>query len=304
MGVPLLLQFSIALFTGMVAATFVPPVRKSIPRLVEIGMWIALITVCALGVLSVTDPNARELSVSALWGAAQVINTVAGLLLGGVGAWTFDHRFVIATWLVIVAGADLFALMLLRALRLAAPWRPRVRLGEWMELPVSVPLAPARQLVLSDPLAGINRRRAGAGAGLGARMAGSTASLSTRAGEAMHPRRLARFAEVSRTRSRARLESLRDASDHLRFAARSWYSAGGLPALNGALARASGIVTSRRAARRLKHADGQPSQVIDIQALLNAQSIGWYGSLSGAPAQSTRRENDAADSQRPDSLAS
>ena len=29
--VPLLLQFSIALFTGMVAATFVPPVRKAIP---------------------------------------------------------------------------------------------------------------------------------------------------------------------------------------------------------------------------------------------------------------------------------
>ena len=301
---PFLLQFSIALFTGMVAATFVPPVRKSIPRLVEVGMWIALLTVCALGVMSVTDTNARELSMSALWGVDQVVNTIAGLLLGGAGAQISDHRFVIATWLVIIAGADIFMLMLLRSLREAAPWRPRVRLREWMELPVSAPLAPAAQPAYADPLAGINRRLAGAGATLGSSMLARGAGLSGRARDAVQAHRLGRLADSGRTRSRARLEALRDAGDHLHFAARSWYSAAGGPAIAGAAQRASGVMRRRRAARMPGQAAGRPGQVIDIQALLSAQSIGWYGPLSDVPAQATRREDDAAEPKRPDSLAS
>jgi hypothetical protein len=302
--VPLLLQFSIALFTGMVAATFVPPVRKAIPRPVELCMWIALITTCALGVTSVTDANARELSASALWGVDQVLNTVAGLLLGGAGAWTADHRFMIATWLVIVAGADLFMLMLLRSLREAAPWQPRVRLREWMELPVPAPRAPATQPVLADPLAGINRRLAGAGAVLGSSMRARGAGLSGRARDAMQAHRLSRFADEGRARSRARLESLRDSGDHFQFAARSWYSAAGRPAIAGAAQRWSGVMGGRRATRAPGEAGLRPGQVIDIEALLSAQSIGWYGPLSDVPAQPTRRENDGAEPQRPDSLAS
>src|SRR5207248_80382 len=46
-------------------------------------------------------------------------------------------------------------------------------------------------------------------------------------------RRLANAAVAGRVGSRARLESLRDASAHLQFAARSWYAAAGEPAING-----------------------------------------------------------------------
>src|SRR5947209_20564611 len=115
MEVPLALKFSIALFTGMVAVTFFPPVRKSIPRTVEVGLWIALVTVCVLGVTSVTDPNARNLSATAVWAVDQVLTTVVGLLLSGVAGWISENRFEIARWMVIVAGADAFALILPRS---------------------------------------------------------------------------------------------------------------------------------------------------------------------------------------------
>ena len=88
----------------MVAATFIPPVRKAIPRPVEVVMWVALIVVCTVGLLSVTDTNARNLTTSVLWGADHVINTVAGLVFGGIVSWIYDHRFPIATWLVTSIG--------------------------------------------------------------------------------------------------------------------------------------------------------------------------------------------------------
>jgi hypothetical protein len=280
--IPLLLQFCIALFTGMVAATFVPPIRKSIPRLVEVGMWLALIAVCTLGVLSVSDASVRELSASALWGVNQVINTIAGLLLSGAGGWVSDHRFDLASWLVIVAGADIFTLMLLRSLREAALWRPRIRLREWVELPMPLPLAPAAEPVRADPLAAFNRRLAGAGAVLGSSMLARTTGLSNRAREAMHGGALARVADAGHTRTRARLEALRDAGDHLQFAARSWYSA---------------VSEARKT--------GRQGQVIDMHARWGTQSIGGYGPPSAETAQPSRREKrDAAESQRPDSLAS
>src|SRR2546423_2081407 len=163
--VPLLLQFSIALFTGMVAATFVPPVRRSIPKLVEILLWAAFVSVCVLGVASITDPNARELSASAAWGADQIVNTMAGLLFGGFGGWVSEHRFSIASWLVIIAGADIFALMFLGSIRSAQPWQPRIRLREWMELPVAEParVVARRQLLSTDPLTDVNRKLAATG---------------------------------------------------------------------------------------------------------------------------------------------
>ncbi len=159
---PLLLQFSIALFTGMVAATFVPPIRRSIPRPVEVLLWVALITACAIGLSSVTSENARNLTTSVVWATDQVINTILGLLLGGVGAWISAHRFLIATWLIIVAGGDLFALMLLRSIRRARVGQPRVRLGEWMEMPVPVASTPAIGRASSAPLLAVDRRLAAA----------------------------------------------------------------------------------------------------------------------------------------------
>src|SRR5437879_2160109 len=110
MEVPLLLQFSIALFTGMVAATFIPPVRRVIPRAVEVLLWIAFVSVCASGVVGVTDPNARELTGSAVWGVERLINTTAALLFGWVEGWIYDNRLMIAISTGIVALVDYFAL--------------------------------------------------------------------------------------------------------------------------------------------------------------------------------------------------
>ena len=298
MEVPLLLQFSIALFTGMVAATFVPQVRRSIPRVVEVFLWIALVTACMLGVLSVTDPEARELSASAVWAVDQVLNTLVGLLLGGIGVWIADHHFSIASWLVILAGADIFALMLIGSLRSARPWQPRVRLREWMELPIAA-VAPARRpVVVADPVINLNRRLAAAGAVAGTAALTGVLDASIWFRDVMLPRqaqRLTQAAKSGRVESRARLESLREASAHLHYAARAWYVAAGKPAINGLVVKAQ---------RELRPVTLRPDQVVDIQALLSAQSIGWYGPLSIVPTSTNSGDHDVVEPQQSDRLAS
>jgi hypothetical protein len=300
--VPLILQFSIALFTGMVAATFVPPVRRAIPRPVEICLWVAFVTVCVLGVTSITDNNAREVSTSAIWGADQIFNTTVGLMLSGAGGWIYDHRFPIASWLVILAGTDIFALMFLHSARNAQPWRPRVRLREWMEIPVPVAEAAyGRQSVRSDALVDLNRRLAAWGAIAATAALAALVELSIWMRDVLIPRqagRLAVAAAASHVESRTRLDSLRDATDHLRFAARSWYSAAGQPLVNDLAAR-----TARAARRSLKPVALRPGEIVDIQALLSAQSIGWYGPLTTG-SMPTPGENDAAQPPRSDRLAS
>src|SRR2546430_15344570 len=99
---PLLLQFSIALFTGMVAATFVPPIRRSIPRPVEVLFWVALISACAIGLSSVTSENAHNLTTSVIWASYQVINAILCLLFLRVGALLSAPRFFIAELLPLV----------------------------------------------------------------------------------------------------------------------------------------------------------------------------------------------------------
>ncbi|SRR6266581_2243961 len=302
-GVPLLLQFSIALFTGMVAATFVPPVRKAIPRPAEVVLWVALITACVLGVMSVTDQNARDLSIASAWAAEQVVNTVFGLLLGGVGSWIYEHRFVIASWLIIVAGADALALMLVRSMRIATPWAPRVRLGEWMELPLSEPPVPVRQPA-ADPLVGVNRSLAAATAVVATAALARTLTFSVwlRGAIQTHGTRMRR----DRLDARSRLASLRDATAHLHFAAGAWYEGAGQPAMSTAARKASSAATwtARAAGRGLKPAAERAGQVIDIRALVGAESLGWYGPMGLPPVETSRGEIDEGESQRPDSLAS
>jgi hypothetical protein len=296
---PLLLQFSIALFTGMVAATLVPPLRRAIPQPVEIFLWVAFVTVCVLGAASINDPSARELSTSVVWAADQIINTTVGLLLGGVGAWISDHRFWIASWLVIIAGADIFALMFLGSLRSGRPWQPRVRLGEWMEIPIPAPEpALARR---PDPLAGANRRLAAWSAIAATAALAKMVDVSLWMRDAMVARRGGRPAQipdVGRALSWGRLEGLRDATAHLQFAARSWYEAAGEPVIHELASR-----TASAARRGLKPVSLEPGEVIDIEALLSAQSIGWYGPLTAGPLPSPG-ETDAAEAQRTDRLAS
>jgi hypothetical protein len=306
-GVPLILQFSIALFTGMVAATFAPPVRRAIPRSVEVSMYVALIVSCLLGVMSVKEPHARELTATLVWGVDQILNTVAGLLGAGIlawlHAWLYNHRFAIADGMILLLGADVLALMLIGSWRSGRAWQPRVRLREWMELP-SPAVEP--QTAPSDALDDVNRRWAAAVARAGAAALTSQARFSTWAREVMIPReaqRLARAAAAGGVESRERLDSLRDTAAHVQFAARSWYTAAGAPALDSLTARTVEALEHAAAARRGRRlAAFGPDHVVDIQALLNAQSTGWYSPM--LPALPAPAPEDEDGSEHSDRLAS
>jgi len=272
--VPLLLQFWIVLFTGMVAATLVPPLRRSIPRPVEVGLWIALIAVCVIAVVAITNPVVRELTGSTIWGVDQIIGTMVGLLAAGIAGWISEHRFPIATWVVVVYFADVMALALLGSYRESRSWQPQVLLREWMELPRLT--APALQpVVVPYAIDEMNRKWAAASAVAGAAILTGLIRLSIWARDGLLPRqaeRLAHAAAVGRIESRARLESLRDTASQLQFAARAWYAAAGVPVVTGATA-----TTGR---------------VVDISVLLGAHSIGWYGPLRPAPAVPNEEEEE------------
>jgi hypothetical protein len=307
-GVPLFLQVSIALFTGMVAATFVPPVRRAIPRWVEVAMWVALIASCLRGVMSVSEPHARELTATVVWGVDQVLNTTVGLLGAGVlawmHAWLYSHRFAIADAMVLLLGADILALSLIRSWRKGRAWQPRVRLREWMELPSPVVATP--QLVPAFALDDVNRRWTAAVARAGAAAIRSQGRFSTWVREVMLPQeaqRLAHAAAAGGVESRERLESLRDAGAHVRFAAMSWYTAAGAPAMDSLTARATEAVKHAAAARHGRRpARFGPDHVVDIQALLNAQSMGWYSPM--LPALPAPAPEDRDGSEHSDRLAS
>jgi hypothetical protein len=305
-GVPIFLQFSIALFTGMVAATFAPPVRRAIPRWVEVAMWVALIASCLLGVMSVNEPHARELTASVVWGVDQIINTAAGLLgasvLAWIHAWLYSHRFAIADAMVLLLGADILALALIRSSRTGRGWQPRVRLREWIELPSAAGAAPQPAPIYA--LDDVNRRWAAAVARAGAAALASEGRFSTWARDVMLPRevqRLARAASAGGVESRERLESLRDTAAQVQFAAMSWYTAAGAPAIDSLAARATAAVKQAAAARRGLAGFG-PDHIVDIQELLNAQSMAWYSPM--LPALPAPAPEDEDGSEHSDRLAS
>jgi putative Mn2+ efflux pump MntP len=286
----------------MVAATLVPPVRKSIPRPVEILAWTALVVACVIGIISITSPNARELTTSAVWGIDQVISTLVGLLGAGLAGWLVDNRFTVATVVMFVLGADILALALIRSYRKSRGWRPQVRLMEWMELPR---LAPAAQSV-GVPYGPdeLNRKWGAAAAIAGATLLTWLVNFAIWSRDVLLPRqaeRLAHAASAGRVGSRAGLESLRDTASQLQFAARAWYTAAGAPAVNDLATKATTAVRSVRAGRGAE-APGLPSRAAEVRVLLSTQSIGWYGPMRPAPV--ARGEEDEDASQQTDSLAS
>lgn len=299
---PLILQFGIALFTGMVASTFVPQVRRAIPRPVEVAMWLGLIGVCVAGIVSVTDRHARELTSTVVWAAEQLINTLAGLLGAGVAWWISDHRFAIATMIVIVAGLDLIALGLLRSWRAAARLEPRVRLREWMEVPrlereVAAQSHPSRLDVAA-------RRVTAASTFVAAWFIATSLTMAIWLRDTLLPReahRLSHAAAVGRVQSKAGLESLRDTAAQVQFAARAWYEAAAAPAMSAVALHAVSALRAAAAARREAYArDGKEGRVVDVQALL-----GWYDPPMGDPTGTKRIgvEKDGAEP-RSDRLAS
>jgi len=275
----LILQFSIALFTGMVAATLVPPVRRSIPRAVEVSLWVVFVIVCVIGVLNITNPKVRELTTSAFWGVDQVINTLVGLMGAGVLVWIADHRFTIATWAVLVLAVDVLALAMVRSFRQARESQPQVRLGEWMVLPRTA-LAPER-VPVPYALDELNRKWAAALAVAGTALFNWLVNLTTSARDSVLPRqaeRLAHAAAAGRLGSREQLASLRDTASLLQFAARSWYTAAGAPAVNGLAAKATEAVHTARSGDAAS-AKLNARRMADIHVLLGAHSMGWYGPL-------------------------
>lgn len=299
----MLLQLSVALFTGLVASTFVPAVRRAIPPAVEVGLWVAFATACVLGVINVTDPNARELTTSAVWGTDQLINNMTQGLAGGIVGAVSASRYAIAAGVVLLAAAAFLALVLLRSHRMSRAWQPRVRLVEWMELPMP---APAPAPAVSHGMGRVNRRVMGALAVAGTTVLASLVRSSVWTRNVLLPREAARFATAAHTgraATRSRLESLRDTADQLQFAARAWYAAAGAPAVVGLTEKAA-AVRQASAARRLVEVAESTGRVVDIKALLGAQSIGWYGPLTPTQQVRARLEEGEDVAQRPDSLAS
>jgi hypothetical protein len=302
---PLLLQFSMALFTGMVAATLVPPVRRVVPRPIEITLWVVLVVVCAFGVVSITSPHARELTASAVWGVDQVIVTIAGLAGAGLKGWLLDNRFTLATCMTIACGADIVALALLRSYRKGRAWQPRVRLYEWMELPrLSIPAT--EPVAVPYALDALSRKWEAAMAAAGGALLAWSVHFLIWSRDVMLPQQAARFgraAAAARIGSRAGLESVRDAASRLQFAARAWYVAAGAPAVNSLAAKAAQAVrTIGSGAVDDGASDAKPGRVVDIQVLVSALSIGWYGPMR--PASPATREGEDDESQQTGRLAS
>ena len=147
-------ELLIALFAGLVViATF----RRRTPRTVEVVLWVGLIWVCVLAMTNARDQQARALTGAAVWGASQMLGTMAAIAEQSAMQWIADRRFLIADWVVLLFGVCLLLLTLLATRRDALGWQPRVRLGEWMELPrVDPSRVPARVTV--SAVDEINRR--------------------------------------------------------------------------------------------------------------------------------------------------
>jgi hypothetical protein len=295
--VPLLLQFSIALSTGMVAATLIPSVRRSIPRPIEVVMWTVLVVACVFGVLGLSNANAnaRELTTSAFWGVDRVINTLVGLLGAGVVGWLAGHRFAIATLASLVCGIDVLALALIRSHRQSLGWQPRVRLIEWMELP-RLPTSQPEPVVVSYAVDELNRKLAAATAIAGVAFHRWLVHVLIWARKVMWPRQAEQLADATaagRLESGAKLETLRDTAAQLQFAAHAWCTAAGAPAVSELAARASEAVRTARSAQR-EAVELSPGRVADIHVLLSAQPVGSHGPIRPAPAvQAEEDENES-----------
>jgi hypothetical protein len=299
---PLILQFAIALFTGMVAATLVPPVRRVVPRPIEIALWVVLVVVCVFGAMSITNPQARELTASAFWGVDQVIMTFASLLGAGLTGWLLDNRFTLATCLTIACGLDVFALALLRSYRKGRAWQPRVRLYEWMELPrLTIPAA--EPVAVPYAVDALSRKLEAVMAVAGAALLAWAVHFLIWSRDVMLPQQAARLARAAAV-GRVGLESLRDTASQLQFAARAWYVAGGAPALNGLGTRATQTVRTIGGGRgEVAAAEVTSGRVIDIHVLVSALPVGWYGPMRPA-SMVQEEEEDEDESQETGRLAS
>lgn len=109
-------------------------IRRATATTAEVVIWLALIWVCVLAVAG-PDQHTQTLTAALIWAAPQMAGMVVGPFAESVSRWIDAGRFVIAEWVVLLLAADVLALALVSSHRRALGWQPRVRLGEWMELP-------------------------------------------------------------------------------------------------------------------------------------------------------------------------
>jgi hypothetical protein len=281
------LQFSLALFVGMAAAMVVPSVRRSVPRWMEAAIWLGLIVTCSLVITNIQQLSTRRLTESAAWGADQIVNTSVGLMFAGMLGWVVDHRFAVADAVVLLVGADIMALVLIRSHRKALGRQPRIMLGEWIELPLHrgpVPASAAVPYVMDE----WNRRAEHATAMLAAAFLTWFIQTLIWTRDVVIPQtkfRQAKAVEAGRVQSAAGLETLRERAFRLEATARSWH-AEHAPAINGLAAKAGQALAVAGGAGLADLHGERPmtsDQVVNIRALLSAQSIGWYGPIVPAP---------------------
>ncbi|HZK73691.1 MAG TPA: hypothetical protein VFD88_06795 [Clostridia bacterium] len=300
------LQLSIAVCVGMVAATFSPSVRRSIPRWFEIALWVALIFVCWLGIATIKDPQTRELTASINWAVGQIVNNVAGLAGAGVVSAVSTARFGLAQMVVDIFGLALLSLALISSHRQGLGWQPQIRLGEWMELPAAS--AQTRVAAFAEPSAvdDLNERLAAATSVAGAAAATWSVQFLIWARDVGLPRaeeRMALAVAVGRVETKVLLESVRETARELEGAARTRY-AGSVPEVNKLALRVAatlnGVTDSEKS---ITPGAGRLAQVIDIQALRIAQTLGRIGRGTSSDAKEHEKEDENGP-EHPDRLAS
>jgi hypothetical protein len=296
------LQFSIAICVGMVAATFAPSVRRSIPRWVEVALWVTLILVCWLGVESIRDPHARELTASVNWAAGRILNTLLGLVGANVADVLLSVRFVIANAVVTLFGADLLALALLSSYHQGRSRQPKIRLREWMELPSIPARAPAAPQAVPYAVDELSEKWAAATAVAGAAAATWSVQFLIWARDVGLPRaeeRLALAVAVGRVETKVWLDAIRETAREVDSGARSWVG-GSSPEVNKLALKVAAILNGvAESQQRIAPVAGSLAQVVDIQALRIAQSLGRLGGPT-----STEPEADESGTDQTDRLAS
>jgi hypothetical protein len=287
----------------MVAATFAPSVRRSIPRWFEIALWVALIIVCWLGIASISQPQVRELTDSVNWAVGRILSTVLGLLGASVIDVLLAHRFGIANTVVTLFGACLLALALISTRRQGLGWQPQVKLRDWMEFPRAA--APALVTVQAGPSAidELNERLAAATAVAGAAAATWSVQFLIWARDVGLPRaeaRLALAAAVGRVETKVWLESVRETARELDWGTPTRFASGSAVEVNKLALRVAAILNGVvDAEQRIAPGAHNLAQVVDLQALRIAQTLGRIDR-----AASTGEKEDGNVSEHPDRLAS
>src|SRR6266581_3981751 len=104
------LEFTIAVLAGLILATLITPIKRSLPYWFETALWLGLIVACWVAITGLGAGGPRDVMESALWGAQQIMTTSIGLLFSGLAGWILEQRFAVANAVLLIIGADILVL--------------------------------------------------------------------------------------------------------------------------------------------------------------------------------------------------